>query len=208
MDDFGAARSAQMARVAAALRSAAKAGAEAYANGIAGQKPIVDQHFTAGNQSRYGWAALSRAYFLSKQAGLKGKTKNGVFQPGGGKTGSRLDKNAGFQSSTGTMMGIGSGTNKPMLVNSGDLRAAVSSGGHAVTSNGDSVTIRFTGLPDYALYLNEGTDRMPQRSPVEPNELDRIEIVNAMRRHVDASMGTGGKVAVPRGTVPGKARMA
>lgn len=208
MDDQGAAKAAQMQRVAAAMRTAVKAGANAYVNGVAGQKPIVDQHFTAGNQVRYGWAALSHDYFLRKQASLAGKLEAGVFHPGGGKTGSRLDKQAGFRSGTGELVGMGTGTNKPMLVNGGSLRAAVSGGGHAVTASGDTVTIRFTGLPDYAVYLNDGTEKMPRRSPVEPNELDRVEIVNAMRRHVDAALGTGGAVGVPKGTVPGKARMA
>ena len=199
----------RMQQVAAALRTAAYAGANAYANGMAGEKPIVDRHFTAGNQARYGWAALSRDYFLAKQRGVRSKTKGGVYFPGNGKTGSKLDKQAGFQSVTGQLVGIGSGINAPMLVASGDLRASVAGPKHAlvVGNGGDMVTIRFANLPEYATYHHTGTDKMPQRSPVDPGPADRAEIVAAMSRHVDKAMGTGGAVPVSSGPIPGRARM-
>lgn len=196
MDDYGEAKIAHIRRVAAAMRDALVAGAEAYANGaeVGGKpraRPIVDRHFTAGNQQRYGWPPLSRDYFMEKQHGLIGHQSGGVFNPGGKKKGSRLDKHAEFTSST----GIGSGTNKPMLVNSGDLRHAVTRTRHAVVMRGDIVTIKFSGLPEYAKYLNEGTGKMPARSPVHPNEMDRAEVFAVMRRHMDAALATGGPVA-------------
>lgn len=199
----------QLERVAAAIRTATVAGANAYANGVAGEKPIVDKHFTAGNQQRYGWAALSRDYFLHKQGQIKAKTKGGVFYPGKGKTGSKLDKSAEFRSGTGEFSGIGVAVNAPMLVLTGHLRAAVSGNRHPVRADpsGNLVTVKFTGLPEYAIYLHDGTDRMPQRSPVAPNELDRQEVVAVMRKHVDAALGTGGAVPVSSGPIPGKARM-
>lgn len=197
-----------MQRVAQAIRTAAQAGAIAYANGTAGEKPIVDRHFTAGNQQRYGWAALTRDYFMAKQRGLAGKVRSGVYYPGGGKTGSRLDKQAGFREVTGELVGLGSGSNAPMLVASGDLRAAVVGPRHAVvvSNDGGIVTIKFANLPQYAIYHHEGGPDLPQRSPVAPNELDRQEVIAVMRRHVDAALGTGGKVPVTGGSVPGKAR--
>ena len=199
----------QLERVAAAVRTSVVAGANAYANGVAGGKPIVDKHFTAGNQQRYGWAALSRDYFLRKQGQIKPKTKGGVFFPGLGKTGSKLDKAAEFRSSTGLLSGIGVGINAPMLVLTGALRAAVSSVKHPVRASpdGNLVTVKFSGLPEYAQYLHDGTPRMPQRSPVAPNELDRAEIVAVMRKHVDAALGTGGAVPVSSGPIPGRARI-
>ena len=60
----------RMQQVAAALRTAAYAGANAYANVMAGERPIVDRHFTAGNQQRYGWAPLSKDYFDRKAHGI------------------------------------------------------------------------------------------------------------------------------------------
>lgn len=206
MDDGASIKVRQMQQVARALRTSVQAGAQAYANGTAGEKPIVDRHFTAGNQARYGWAALTREYFLRKQRGLVGKTKGGVFYPGGGKTGSKLDKQAGFREVLGETVGLGSGTNAPMLVLTGALRAAVVGPKHAITvgGNGDTAVAKFAGLPEYATYLHENN---PQRSPVAPNELDRVEVIAAMRRHIDAALGTGGAVPVSGSSVPGKARM-
>ena len=208
MDDKAEAKIRAMARAAQSMRTAVKAGAEAYANGVGAEKPIVDRHFTAGNQQRYGWAPLTREYFLRKQAGVSGKTSRGVFFPGGGKTGSKLDKAAEFQSGTGDLLGIGAATNAPMLVLTGALRAAVVGPKHAVTASGDgnTVTIRFAGLPEYAAYLHTG-EGTPQRSPVAPNEADRAEVIAAMRRHMDAALRTGGTVPVSSGPIPGKARM-
>lgn len=195
MDDYGKEKITKIQQVANAMRVALVAGAEAYANGRAGARPIVDRHFTAGNQQRYGWPPLSRDYYMAKARGLIGHQSGGVFKPGGGKQGSKLDKAAEFQSSTGTMTGIGSGTNKPMLVNSGTLRHSVSGTKHSVAMRGEMVVITFSGLPEYAQYLEDGTGKMPRRSPVMPNAADKAEVIAAMRRHMDAALATGGPVA-------------
>lgn len=182
-------------------------GAQAYANGARSSKPIVDRHFTAGNQQRYGWAPLSRNHFLKKKADLKGKTKGGVFFPGKGKKGSKLDHAAEFQSSTGEMSGIGSATNKPMLVDTGLTRQAVTAGNHTITVNGDVATITFRGLPDYDVYLHTGTKKMPKRSPVEPGAADIAEVQDEMEKALSAAVARLGNPAQSLTTIPGQARI-
>lgn len=260
-------------RISHAIRTSVQAGANAYANGIAGEKPIVDKHFTAGNQLRYGWAPLSEDYARAKMRGIvkaggaafhlnasemkqyKAKRKElakkaSIFKakPGddedtigamkdfradqlrankveladfvrkltGGRQGSRLDKNAEYMGKTatpslifGAQKSIIRAGNLPMLVLNGQLRAAVTGRKHTISTPGDGswATIHFAGLPDYAEYHHTGTAKMPKRSPVEPNEQDRLEVMAVMRRHIDAAIGTGGRVAVSRNTIPGMARL-
>jgi hypothetical protein len=182
-------------------------GAEVYANGARRATPIVDRHFTAGNQQRYGWAPLSRAYFLRKQQGLKGKVRKGVFFPGKGKKGSKLDKGAEFQSSTGALTGIGSGTNKPMLVNSGLTRQAVSGGSHTISLSGDVALVTFRGLPDYAEYLHTGTGKMPKRSPVEPGPDDITQVGDEMEKALSAQTARLGFSPVSSASIPAQARI-
>lgn len=166
---------------------------------------IVNRHFTLGNQQRYGWAPLSRDYFLDKQGSL-GKAKV-FFNPGGGKQKIKLDPKAEFTSSTGELVGIGSGKNKPMLVNSGALKAAMAAGKHSLRQTSDgSVIVVFRGLPAYAIYLHEG-DGMPKRSPVSPSAEDIAEVQAAAARFMDASLGTGKKSAGPVGFGGAPARM-
>jgi hypothetical protein len=193
--------------VSAALKTALAFGAEAYANGGGRAKPIVDTHFTAGNQQRYGWAPLSRDYFLSKQAGVRNKRTGKLPKSS---RGSKLDTAAEFSSSTGELTGIGSGANLPMLVNSGKLRAAVSTVRHAINStpDGSRVVIRFAGLPEYARYHHTGTGKMPRRSPVALNQANRQEVIAAIQRYLSAAMGTAGRVAVSGSSIPSTARKA
>ncbi len=154
--------------VGLAMFEALRQGAISYANGRTGA-PIVDQHFTAGNQGRYGWAPLSKAYF-DRKSGISVK-------------GSRKDKNAAYQ----TKSGSATGTNLPMLVRTGALRAAVGSKSHLVTQDAatGNVTVLFTALPDYALYLHDGTEKMPKRSPVMPNEQDVAAVMAVTRNYLD-----------------------
>lgn len=63
----------KIAKLKQAMLDAVRHGAIMYANGKGG-RPIVDQHFTAGNQQRYGWPPLSRPYFLWKQGLLSSST--------------------------------------------------------------------------------------------------------------------------------------
>ena len=185
----------------------------AFGHGVKGKATgrataIVNRHFTLGNQQRYGWAPLSRDYFLAKQGSL-GKSK-GFFNPGGGKQKIKLDPKAEFQSSTGELVGIGSGKNKPMLVNSGTLKAAMAAGKHSLRQTSDgSVIVVFRGLPEYAIYLHEGTSKpkMPRRSPVTPSEEDRAEVQAAAARFMDASLGTGKTSKGPVGFGGAPARM-
>ena len=222
-----------------------------------GSPPIVSQHFTAGNQSRYSWAPLSPAYAAAKASGLvshrgatyhlssselsglhalKGKlakARRGMGRYKGenehGERGdakafakaqahedretvkAHLDKVIGNRSGTRRDKGAsgGSGGNLPLLVLTGALREAVIAGGAQVTASMSSGGIRivFVDLPAYAQYHQEGTPRMPKRSPVEPNAADRQQVINAMRRFVERATGKGGRVAVSQSSVPGHARV-
>jgi hypothetical protein len=86
----------------------------------------------------------------------------------------------------------GHGKNLPILILSGKLRAAVTmQRNHQVTARGDTATVTFIGLPEYAMYLHTGTKRMPKRSPVEPNAADVKRAVEATSRWVSAQVGAG-----------------
>ncbi len=179
-------------------------GAE-YANGGRGRgKGIVDRHFTAGNQSRYGWPPLSRDYFLRKAGTLTHQQMKA-----GKARGSALDKQAEFSSKTGGSFGIGHAKNLPMLVLSGDTRKAVTAGRAQVTASLQTglVNIRFVGLPDYDTFLHTGTGKMAERSPVKPGPTDKAEIIAAMKREKERLTGRGGKVADTPGSVPAHARV-
>ncbi len=190
--------------VAAAMASAVEVGAQTYANGGFRATPIVDGHFTAGNQQRYGWEPLSRDYFMVK-AGQKAALRKGM--KAAGRKGSKLDKFAGFQSSVGGgMIGFGTGANLPMLVRTGATRAAVNSRTHRLDRNGDTVVITFANLPDYVEFLQNGTAKMPKRSPVEPNSEDMAQIQAAMEQFIEKAAGAGGSVPVEARSIPGRAR--
>ncbi len=259
---------ARLEAAAVAMETTVLAGANAYANGEAGGRPIVAKHFTAGNQERYGWAPLSRQYAQAKAAGiisvggggklsvspearrhiegliaardtevkaaLKGVSKDKKFLRAKrterihakhermiaaaikwhtqGRLGSKLDKRVGsgrrdpllFGASAGQFVG----TNLPMLVRTGHLRDCVTTIKHAIKREGDTAYISFDGLPEYAHYLEEGTAKMPRRSPVEPGPLDREAVQAAMQRHLDAALGTGRANLPQQGGDPGVARMA
>ncbi len=187
MNDPTAAIQKKFARCRKAVLDATKAGAEEYANGAYRARPLVDAHFTAGNQQRYGWAPLSTEYFRWKQGLIpKRAIKAGRFR------GSKLDPNAEHQTVNEHTTGIGHGTNLPMLVLSGDLRKAVGSRTHSVAAAGDQVVVTFRGLPKYAEYHQTGTGKMPKRSPVDPNAEDRALVLAAMRRFLDRAFGSSG----------------
>ena len=181
--------------LAVALKQLPLIGAEAYANGKADARPIVEAHFTPGNDQRNGWPPLSRDYALRKASGLK-KNKRGIaseLQTLATGRRVKIDRAASFTSSTGTLAGIGAMANLPMLVRSGLLRERVTSRTlHQISVSGDTATIVFSGLPDYAKYLHTGTDgkrKMPPRSPVRPSFEDITLVENVMRRHLDAAKG-------------------
>lgn len=220
----------------------------AYAGGSLRAKPLVDRHFTAGNEARYGFEPLSRDYFLAKQRGIvshrgashhlsaserrhvrKLKAKHArslksfkspkgasperqaddaAFRRAQGdenraelkgfldkllfdRQGSKLDDKAGFKSSTGTMTGFGSGRNLPMLVLTGRLRQAVSGKRATIRIDRGSgvATITFGDLPEYALYLHDGTARMPARSPVEPCAADLEQMRALAQQFMDDASG-------------------
>lgn len=196
----------------AAIAALPQVAAEAYANGKFGARPIVEQHFTPGNQQRNGWAPLSRDYAVAKSRGLvRAKRNRGeVRELQTLKTGQRVkvDRNAEFQSSTGELMGIGTMSNLPQLVRTGLLRQQITSRTlHRIAVNKDTALITFSGLPDYAKYLHTGTDRMPKRSPVEPSESDLVQVRAAMERFLSSTLGGTQGLPVSGNTVPGAARV-
>ena len=195
----------RLQRIAAVLDALPTVGAEEYANGRLRAKPIVSRHFTAGNQQRYGWAPLSRDYYRQKQKGIVKRGGRAVLE--GGMPGVKLDTNAEFQSSTGELVGIGSGTNLPMLVRSGKMRQAVLSRTHRILRSGDVGIAVFSNLPVYAVAHHRGTGRLSKRSPVEPNAEDRGEVLKVMQRQLDVAIGTGGDVPVSTRSIPGRARV-
>lgn len=197
--------------VAVAMKTCLRAGAEAYANGNGRARPIVASHFTTGNQQRYGWPPLSRDYFLAKQRGIRtpaGKVPATAKLANGQRVKTGTSE---FQSRTGELVGIGSGANLPMLVKTGKTRQAIAYTPHPIDGNADGsiVTIHFgVGAPEWARYLETGTSRMPRRSPVDLNDQDRREVLDTMKRHMSAAMGSAGAVSVSQTSVPGRARLA
>ena len=69
--------------------------------------------------------------------------------------------------------------NKPILVATGRLRESL----HRATfrAEGNSVVIRFR-VPDYGRWHHDGSGNLPKRSPVEPNEQDRVLVRRAAAR--------------------------
>jgi hypothetical protein len=169
----------------ATLARAVAAACQEYANGGFRAAPIVRQHFTQGNQGRYNWAALSPRY-AARKAGLTPALKNGMRK--GGKV-------------------VPKGKALPMLVATGTLRDAITSGrAKVVRQSVDLFVITWENSPHYAIYLHQGTpNKMPKRSPVEPNDADRRAIIEAAQRFLSASLGTAGNV--PLGIFGGRARV-
>lgn len=200
----------KLSQLADAMARLPTIAAEAYANGKFGDRPIVEAHFTPGNDQRNGWQPLSRSYALAKARGLN-KTKRGKpSELQTLKTGRKvkIDRNASFQSSTGTVSGIGMMANLPMLVRTGTLRERVTSRTlHAISQNGDTAMLTFSGLPDYASYLHSGTGRMPKRSPVDPSFEDVILMEDAVRKYLDGISGGSGNFAANGNTIGGRARV-
>lgn len=196
--------------MAAAMARLPTIAAEAYANGKFGDRPIVEAHFTPGNDQRNGWPPLSRSYALAKAKGLSKNRKGTASELQALKTGRKVkvDRNASFHSSTGTVSGIGTMANLPMLVRTGLLRQSVTSRTlHAISQNGDTAMLTFSGLPDYASYLQNGTGRMPKRSPVDPSFEDVILMEDAVRKYLDGISGGSGNFAASGNTIGSRARV-
>lgn len=200
MDQGTRAALSTFAAMADALRRMPSILAKAYADGQHGTAPIVDQHFTPGNAARQGWPPLSRAYALAKARGLTRNRRGEVSEMqklSARKQKVKVDRHAEFQSFTGTVSGIGTMSNLPMLVRTGLLRTqVVSKSLHTIAQQGDTAYVTFNGLPDYASYLHSGTGRMPERSPVNPSFEDIILLEDVMRRTLDG-IPKGGTKGLP-----------
>jgi hypothetical protein len=166
--------------VPAALNAAIIAACREYATRGYRAQPIVYQHFTQGNQGRYQWAALSPNY-ADWKAGVTKQKKADM------KAAKRV---------------VPKGRALPMLVLSGRLRDAITSGRATISKTGpETFIIVWPNDPPYAIYLHRGTPKMPKRSPVEPNAADQKQIIDAANRALSIALGTGGSVAV--GGAPG-----
>lgn len=170
---------------AQALDNAIIAACREYANrGFRGE-PIVYSHFTAGNQGRYAWQSLTPKYAA---------WKSGVTPVMRANMKTRNRK-------------VPKGKGLPMLVLTGALKDAITSGRAKIVKTGPGrYSIRWANDPHYATYLHKGTPKMPKRSPVEPNAADMAAIWAAANRYLSGWIATGG--AVPQGGAPGaKARV-
>jgi len=221
----------------AALTNALVVAAQEYANGGYRAEPIVRRHFTKGNQQRYGWPSLSRPYALWKEGGTvkvaggvaflskaqrgalaahmsalpalppgarKGERARKISEFRGGKAASKADPAAAVETP-----GRKPTPGLPMLVLTGSLRDGVSSGRARVAiSSPTLVVITWAGLPEYALYHQNGTGKMPKRSPVNPSKEDVADMIAAARRFLSSATGTAGAVAPGRlaGALPVRAR--
>lgn len=169
-----------------ALEAAVLGACREYANRGYRGEPIVRRHFTAGNRSRYEWAPLSPRYAAWKDGVTKQKKEDMA------KAKRVVPKGKGL----------------PMLVLSGAMRDAITSGRARVTRVGPGrFVIRWANDPHYTIYHHLGMGHNPKRSPVEPNAEDIQAIWAAANRYLSGFIAAGG--AVPAGGAPGgKARVA
>lgn len=146
--------------------------------------PIVDDRFKGQGNARF--APLSYDYAKQK-AGQAGKLRK--LQKQAGRVASKMIPVA-YQSNTGTMTGIGSSKNLPILVRTGKLRQAVTAGRAriVIVPDGTRGRVIFAGLPKYAKYHEEGSASLPVRSPVKPNAADRARMVLVMQKYLKANL--------------------
>lgn len=191
------------------LESTPTIAAEIYANGTVGRaKPLVDNHFTHGGQAQYGFAPLSPKYAQQKNDQTV-RVRGGGFIMGGsaGRALSEKSQKAIFSASGASATKL-SGGSLPILVRTGKLRSMVASMRHAVTQSGDVATVTFSGLPEYAQYLQDGTPNMPARSPVNPGPRDLQEIDAELKKRLSVILGQAQRYGSFTGSLPAVARMA
>jgi hypothetical protein len=109
----------------------------------------------------------------------------------------RRDAMEHLQRFTGRVVSRRIGGNQPILIRTGFLRERINSkSGHRITTTGDTASVIFAALPEYARWLHEETPKMPRRSPVEPNGADRERVLAYLRRWLQAQTGRGGAVSI------------
>lgn len=185
-------------KAAEVLSTLPAAMAEYYANGGAGVgQAVVGDRFSGKGNSRF--EPLSYAYAVRK-----GKASNKLIKAIKFKHGKGVKKiGVKYKSDTGTVVGYGAiKSSIPILVLSGDTRAAVLSRSATITQRGDVGYATFHDLPDYAKYLHNGTSRMPKRSPVEPDEEDMARVVEFAQRKIKAAIGEGSPLTAFGGATP------
>ncbi len=162
-DNYDAVRTLQA--MAQAVRMLPTRMAEFYANGGAGNaNPVVGDRFGPTGNTRF--EPLSAKYAAWKSGNVKARRK---------KASEKFGK--GFQGN-------------PILVLTGALRAAVTARDHVITQSGNTASVRFVNLPEYAKYLHDPkSKKMPKRSPVEPNAEDINRIKMFALRYLKAQYG-------------------
>ena len=138
-------------------------------------------------------AALNQ--FMAGLQGVKGAARKAaratkVAELRGGRAASKLDKGAAIGGDG--KGGVKRGPGLPILVLTGRLRDAIAGKRAIVTIVSPSlVRIVWGGVPTYAKFHQDGTTKMPKRSPIDPNAADIAAILAAARRHLSASLVTG-----------------
>lgn len=163
-------------RAAAALRQLPERLARTYAGGLPGLAVgVVDDRFKG--QGNHRFMLLSPRYAAWKA--------------------SRRAAMEHLQRFVGRVVSRPVRGNQPILVRTGFLRERITNPQHhRITVSGDTATILFAALPEYARWLHEGTAKMPKRSPIEPNGWDRARLLEAAKRWLAAQTGKAGPVSI------------
>jgi hypothetical protein len=176
------------------IEGLAEVGARAYAKPVAGQsKGIIDDRFKGAGNARF--IRLAPSTVKQKEGSIAAARKAGKVRAG-------------------TFFGVGTGSkllrgNKPVLVNSGRLRAAINAPTHTVIGSPGLAVLVIRGLPDYAVYLQEGTEKMVKRSPIDINEEDRKRIEAAMQKALRLAVGAASRnVPIPQDVAASIPRLA
>lgn len=174
---------ASLDQLAAAIDRLPEVGARAYAKPPPGQgKAIIDDRFKGAGNARFirlAPSTIKQKEGAVKKAKAEKKVRAGVFFGIG--TGAKLIKG-----------------NKPVLVSTGRLRAAINAEAHTVIATPGLAVLVIRGLPDYAKYLQEGTDKMVKRSPIDINQDDQNRIEAVMQKAFKLAIGAASKgVPVP-----------
>lgn len=168
-------------RQARAMAALPRVLAEAYANGGPGVgKGIVADRFAGMGNRRF--KQLSLEYATEKARGLQTQKaeQRSVYGKASAPVKGVVKKNG--KAAVAGMM--------PILVLSGRLRESVAARRHSIVVSGDTGTITFANLPDYAAYHQTGAGDLPQRSPVNPNRADLVRVKEAGLRFIKAAMAS------------------
>jgi phage gpG-like protein len=172
------------------LGLAAVYAAEAYGTTKWMARPLVDRHFTPGNVARYGWKPLAASTVFARAA----LSDFNAMARMKGRQGSKGEKMEGRKQRV-----------TPAMVQSGDLRNAMSTTGRATKSGADTATLRFT-IPDYGKFHLPGGATIPGKPPTRdflaPNREDVDAIRQILQQRLDALRGRPSRAPALRPGAP------